>query len=159
MSWWLEAVVAVLAVYGVLSLLQSLWRWAGERRAFGRPALSVIVVVRELERAVEGLIGELLGAPDGAPLVSDIVVVDLGSHDNTPAIVQRMARQYPQVRSLLLPPGMGVDEALAAAVRQCPSPLVLCLDASQGADLTLLRQTLAALGVEQALAVPRSDPA
>lgn len=159
MSWWLEAVVTVLAVYGMLTLLQAFWRWAGERRASGRPALSVIVVVRELERTIEGLIGELLAGPDGVRLVHDIVVVDLGSRDNTPLIVQRLARQYAQVHSLLLPSGLGVDEAFAAAVRHCSSPLVLCLDASEGTDLRLLRQTLAALGVDQALGAVRSDPA
>lgn len=160
MSWWLEATFTVLAAYGVFTLLQALWRWLAERRALGRPALSVVVVVRDQERAVEGLLGELLAAPDGARLVSDIVVVDLGSRDNTPAILQRLARQHPQLRSLLLPPGATADEAVAAAARQCPSPLLLCLDASRSTDLSLLRQTLAALGTEQALtATARSHPA
>lgn len=159
MSWWLGAIVAALAVYGVFTLLQAAWRWAGERRALGRPALSVIVVMRDLERSAEGLVGGLLAVPDGARLISDIVVVDVGSRDNTPAILQRMARQHPQVRSLLLPPGTGAADAFAAAMRQCPSPLLLCLDASRSTDLAVLRRTLAALGVEQTLAVARSDPA
>src|SRR5690606_4853801 len=116
--------------------------------------LSVVVIMQDQERTAEGLIGELLAGQATAGLVTDIVAVDLGSRDNTPAILQRIARQHGHVRSVLMPPGTSSEEAVAAAVKQCRSPLPLCLDASRTRDLGLVRQTLPARGLDPAAAPP-----
>lgn len=154
MDWWLQAAITLLAAYGAIAVIQGLWRLAAPRRARGRPQLSVVVIMQDQERTAEGLIGELLAGQATAGLVTDIVAVDLGSRDNTPAILQRIARQHGHVRSVLMPPGTSSEEAVAAAVKQCRSPLQLCLDASRTRDLGLVRQTLAALGLDPAAASP-----
>lgn len=146
MGWWLQAVIAALAAYGVLTLLHGLWRWVSGKRTAGRAALSVILIMRNEERTVEGLMAELLAGQSTMPVVTDIIAVDLGSSDNTPAILRRLARQHVQVRCILLAPGATSDEAVAVAVRQCRNALQLCLDTTRSPDLRIVRQTLAALG-------------
>jgi cellulose synthase/poly-beta-1,6-N-acetylglucosamine synthase-like glycosyltransferase len=99
----------LLAIYGFALFFYGLWEHAREfftaRR--GATMVSVLVVTRDHESVVEGVLRDLVarygspprrrgqapGDPEGGSY--EIVVADDLSSDDTPLILERLARQYP----------------------------------------------------------------
>ncbi|MCG0239911.1 MAG: hypothetical protein L6E13_12195 [Firmicutes bacterium] len=105
--------VALALVAGALLLAG--WWVAGKRRGAGRrrkvPILSLVLLVRNQAPQVEGvvrLLGHYLQGQQVAEQV-DLLVVDCGSADDTPAILERLGQQCPGLRVVAGPadPGWG----------------------------------------------------
>jgi glycosyltransferase involved in cell wall biosynthesis len=112
------------------------------------PSLSVVLPAFNEEEALPGTVA---GFAQALPsLVSDweIVVVDDGSVDGTPAVCEALARRHPgRFRSVRLTPNQGYGAALAAGIAAARNELVLLSDADgqfDPRDLALLLPHLAA---------------
>lgn len=102
-----------------------------------RPFLSLMVLVKDADAIVEGLVRNLAGLPyfnqDG--LVNyDVVVVDEHSTDQTQLIMERLARRYGNVRFTSVPRGAGRAAAIEAGLRLCRGRTAILLDATGQAD-------------------------
>lgn len=75
------------------------------------PDLSVVVIAFDEEDCIEPVIDELRAALDGAELTWELVCVDDGSADATPAIIDRLAALDPRVRAVHQP-NKGIGGAL-----------------------------------------------
>ncbi|MFO7173246.1 MAG: hypothetical protein DIU70_009825, partial [Bacillota bacterium] len=103
--------VAMALVAGALLLAG--WWGAGRHRTPGRrrkvPILSLVLLVRNQAPQVEGvvrLLGYCLRGQQVAEQV-DLLVVDCGSADETPAILGRLGRQCPGLRVVAGPADPG----------------------------------------------------
>ena len=93
----------------------------------------VICSYNEAER-----IGDVLKIVDGHPLVSEVVVVDDGSHDSTANVV----RSFPSVKLVVNEKNIGKSASLARGITSASGELILMLDA----DLkNLTRENVTAL--------------
>jgi dolichyl-phosphate beta-glucosyltransferase len=75
----------------------------------------------------------------------EIVLVDDGSTDRTPALIERAAREHPQVRAVKLAGNRGKGRALAEGVRRTAGNLVLTSDADFSAPIDELPKLEAAI--------------
>jgi glycosyltransferase involved in cell wall biosynthesis len=84
------------------------------------PRVSVLLASRDGERFIEAALASL-----AAQTLRDveIIAVDDGSRDRTPAILERFVRQLPCAR-VLRTPGVGLAGALAVGAREARAPLL-----------------------------------
>jgi cellulose synthase/poly-beta-1,6-N-acetylglucosamine synthase-like glycosyltransferase len=130
LSWLLLA----LAGFGLLVLIARVgrWLWSPRHRAVRAPALSLLVVVRNKESLIEGLVRGLLACcqRNAGTATSEVVVVDNRSTDETPAILERLTRSYPNLRAVRMADlRSGVDSAVEVGMFMCSGPVVLLLNA------------------------------
>lgn len=120
-----------LALYGLIALLldtASVLRRAGRDQGHG--SMSILVLIHNQEHQVEGVVNYLAsriwrGAPEAGRL--ELLLVDLESTDDTPLILQRLARRYEHVRLVTLP-RYQIQNACEAALFLCRSPVTLLVD-------------------------------
>lgn len=109
-----RAVVGLLAAYGALVVLWQAVVWTRRLLAPTRSAMSVslLIYVRDQEHLIEGFLRTAIGSARAGH--GEVIVVDTGSSDDTPAIVERLARRLSSLRLVrstaglpvpLLPPG------------------------------------------------------
>lgn len=142
--------VYALAVHGALVICLRLWRLARilwERRG-PPPMISFLVMVRNQAHQIEGALRSLaaLIRSHRADCRCELVVVDSGSQDETPRIIERLARELPGVRLLRLGEHLGHGaSAWTVGMFACQSRVVVCLDLVGAAPARTLLRTLAAL--------------
>lgn len=89
----MEALVWVFAFIGLWLSVTALCNWLFSAR-FSPPALSVIFLVKDNQEIVEGLFRQLAIACQFGDLnPTQVTVFDLGSRDQTPAILRLLARE------------------------------------------------------------------
>lgn len=102
--YWLTVIIVSLALYGLWHFgrdLCALWTGSGP----GRPlSASLLVIVRNAEDTVECHLRRLLGETLLDSPWREIVVVDHGSDDLTPAILDRLAAVSAVLKIVHLPP-------------------------------------------------------
>jgi glycosyltransferase involved in cell wall biosynthesis len=106
-----------------------------------RPRVSVVMPVRDGERflveAVESVLSQTLSD-------LELIVVDDGSADGTPALLDELARRYARLRVVTQPPG-GLAAALNAGCALAAAPAIARLDADDVALPDRLERQLAYL--------------
>lgn len=121
-------ILLALALYG-LSLM--LWEGAHLLMAYLRPrsrvTVSVLVLVLNQAEEIEDLIRTLVAGDWGRGVGWELVVVDLGSQDDTALIVSRLSTQFPQLRFVQFPRAQALT-ACDNAIFLCKSHVVLLLD-------------------------------
>jgi hypothetical protein len=142
MPWWPEVLFTLLACYGA-------WVGAGRllrriARTFGvraRPSfISVALLVRDQAPVIEDLVASLLRVQESLPADGpqyEVVVVDDGSADETPRILERLALRHPHLRTGRVDGhGRGADSAFAAAAELCRFRGILLFQVTAAAGAT-----------------------
>jgi glycosyltransferase involved in cell wall biosynthesis len=75
----------------------------------------------------------------------EVIVIDDGSTDNTPDVVQRMQREFPALRVIRHPQNRGYGGALRSGFQAASKPLVFYTDGDGQYDVGELRDLLARL--------------
>ncbi len=115
-SWLLVALLGLAAAGCLLARVVN--RQGDGRRA---SSVSLLIVLRDAAPWVEGLVRELVRLH--SPWVRELVVVDDGSGDDTPLILERLRPYAPWLKVVLRRPGQASATELGLA--SCSSPLVL----------------------------------
>ncbi len=91
-----DALFWFFVIVGILSLIQNVWGWVcgiGKKN----DDMYVVLTVKNQQDSVESMIRSIvwqnLHAQNGG-VIPQIVVVDLGSEDETPNILKRLANDY-----------------------------------------------------------------
>jgi len=125
------------------------------------PQLSLVFPAFEEENNLDELVQHALAT--GARLANDfeVIVVDDGSSDRTPEILQRWCRSDPRVHTIRHPRNFGYGAALRAGLRHARGELVFFSDADLQFDLTQLETLLGHIPAYDIVAgyrSPRKDP-
>ncbi len=108
------------------------------------PAVSVVVPVRNEVDNIAPLLGEIVAALDGRwPF--EVVYVDDGSNDRTPAELTRLKAQYPVLRQLRHAESCGQSAAVRSGVAAARAPMVVTLDGDGQNDPAFLPALVGAL--------------
>ena len=83
----------------------------------------------------------------------ELLIVDDGSTDATPAVASRLAAADQRVRVLTMPGNIGIARSLNAAIAQARAPAVAILDADDWSEPQRLERQLEALEGAPAVAV------
>jgi len=148
----------LLALYGLLALGAMIYGaiWRARQRPAGPPHVSILLVAKNKERNIEGLVRSLaaLNYADLQGTSHELVVVDDMSTDQTGAILDRLARYVPLMRTVHMADlrNNGAT-AVEVGVFMCRSPIVLLLNLEVHTHPRLLVQAVARL-----LAAGQSDP-
>ena len=93
------------------------------------PQLSVLLPAYNEEACIETVVREAAGVLRGMNRPFEIVVVDDGSTDSTPARLKVMQVELPELRLLRLVKNSGQSAALGAAFREARGDIFITLDA------------------------------
>lgn len=127
------------------------------------PILSVVVPVRNEEGNVAPLVAEIEAAVEDLGDF-EIIYVDDGSTDGTPAVIDALRRDRPHLRRIRHEQSCGQSAAVRSGVRHARAPYVATLDGDGQNDpayipalLKVLRDAGAQAGLAQGQRVGRKD--
>ncbi|HLK10678.1 MAG TPA: glycosyltransferase [Candidatus Binatia bacterium] len=126
------------------------------------PMLSVVVPAYDEAPNLERLLSEVRAALDPTGLAWELIVVDDGSGDETPAILARLAAAEPRLRPLRQPTRSGQTAALVTGFHAARGALIATLDADLQCPPGELPALLADLGdadLACGIRAHRHDPA
>lgn len=140
-------VVLILALYGLSVLAATALRTMFPRRRQNgfRPFLSLLVLVKNGEATIEGVVRNLVGLPyvNHWGLANyDVVVIDEHSGDQTPQIIERLARRYGHVKLVRAAPGAGRAAAIETGLSLCRGHAAIVLDTTGDFDHRELLRTV-----------------
>ncbi|MDA8193211.1 MAG: hypothetical protein M0Z53_04330 [Thermaerobacter sp.] len=127
MTWW-GALGLALSLYGVVVFLEWTYGQLARSPRIAIPTVSVVVRVTDQETHVEQAVRDLISLwNDGEWQHSaiELVIADGGSSDQTPAILERLSRDYPFLVVLDAP--LTGDQVLA----KCRHPVVVWVELSK----------------------------
>jgi dolichol-phosphate mannosyltransferase len=124
--------------------------------------LSIVVPARDEAGSLASLVAEVEADVLGAGVDAELIVVDDGSVDGTPALLARLAASRPYVRAFRLASSHGQSTALAVGIRVSRGRLVGMLDGdgqNVPGDLVLLLAIVrsAEADLAQGIRVERKD--
>ncbi len=126
--------------------------------ALGRPELSIVIPVFNEEDVLPLLAQRLRPVADGLGRSYEVITVDDGSSDQSPVVLQRLRREWPQLRVVRLRANAGHQAAISAGLACARGDYVVTLDADLQDPPEVLPEMLAATrgGVDVVYGV-RSD--
>jgi dolichol-phosphate mannosyltransferase len=132
-----------------------------------RSLLSVVVPAKNEAAGLPQLVDEVARAlrplRDGDPrrlAGFEIIIVDDGSTDRTPEVLRGLAADYPELKGMMLRPGVGQSSATVAGIRAARGDWIATLDAdlqNDPADLVRLWEALPGHDVALGWRVERRD--
>lgn len=93
------------------------------------PQLSVVIPMYDEEQVLPLLVDRLRPVLDSLGETYEVVAVDDGSRDQTPVLLQRYRREWPQLRVLRLRANAGHQAAISAGLSAARGDWVVTLDA------------------------------
>lgn len=93
------------------------------------PELSVVIPIYDEEQVLPLLAERLRPVLDGLDATYEVVAVDDGSRDQTPVLLQRFRREWPELRVLRLRANAGHQAAISAGLSAARGDWVVTLDA------------------------------
>jgi glycosyltransferase involved in cell wall biosynthesis len=109
------------------------------------PELSVVVPLYNEEGSLPHLVDQLLSALRPLPQSFELVLVDDGSRDGTPALLRDLAERVPELVAVLLRRNYGQTAAMAAGFDNSHGSVIVTLDGdlqNDPADIPLLLRHL-----------------
>lgn len=131
------------ALYGAVALIQLVVRLFVGRRRAEAPPVSLLLLVKNQEAQIEGLIRGLYGVAAARGKV-DLVAVDFGSVDETGAVLEKMSRSLEGMRLVRLAGETG-QTPHDLGLFLCESPIILLLDLRSRVESRRLLQGVGAL--------------
>jgi len=122
-----------------------------------RPELSVIVPSYNEEGRLGPTVGALRAWLDAAAYAAELVLVDDGSTDRTPALILAAADSEPRIQPVILPDNRGKGAAVRAGVRAARGEWMVFLDADLSYDLAAIDEARALIQAGADLAVGARD--
>jgi glycosyltransferase involved in cell wall biosynthesis len=107
--------------------------------------ISVVVPAYNEEESLPEFLAELRAALDATGKRAEILLVDDGSSDGTPALLARERARDPRLRPLRLDPRSGQSAAIAAGLSRARGAVIVTLDADLQNDPAELPRVLEAL--------------
>src|SRR5437899_1151920 len=129
--------------------------------AHGPVALSVVVPAHDEAPNLVRLVAEVRAALDSLGIAWELIVVDDGSDDDTPALLARLAGADHRLRPLRLARRSGQTAALVAGFRAARGRLIATLDADlqcAPAELPALLAALERADLASGVRTHRNDP-
>jgi dolichol-phosphate mannosyltransferase len=93
------------------------------------PELSVVIPMYDEQDVLPLLVARLRPLLDGLDTAYEVVAVDDGSQDDTPVLLQRFRREWPQLRVLRLRANAGHQSAISAGLARATGTYVATIDA------------------------------
>jgi dolichol-phosphate mannosyltransferase len=93
------------------------------------PTLSIVIPMFNEEAVLPLLVERLRPIADGLDTAYEVVAVDDGSGDATPVILERLRREWPQLRIVRLRANAGHQAAISAGLARARGRYVVTLDA------------------------------
>ena len=93
------------------------------------PTVSIVIPMFNEEAVLPLLVGRLRPLADGMDTAYEIVAVDDGSSDATPVLLERLRRDWPQLRIVRLRANAGHQAAISAGLQRARGNYVVTLDA------------------------------
>ena len=109
------------------------------------PRLSIVIPLFNEAENLQPLAAELTAALDGLAYGYEVLFVDDGSTDDSPAVLARLAAADPRLRILRQPTNQGQSAAFAAGFQHARGELIATLDADLQNDPADLPRMLAEL--------------
>jgi dolichol-phosphate mannosyltransferase len=110
----------------------------------GRPAVSIVVPVKNEAGNIEPLVAEIAAAL-GAESSFEILYVDDGSSDATPDQLRALMASRPWLRAIRHTVSCGQSAAVRTGVRQARAPIVVTLDGDGQSDPAFIPALIGAL--------------
>jgi cellulose synthase/poly-beta-1,6-N-acetylglucosamine synthase-like glycosyltransferase len=124
----LQTLVIILACYGFIVALGGLWHRLQDGGRGYKPFVSILLITNNDEGSIEGIVRWLLQLNyhdrAGAPRY-EVLVVDDGSRDQTFAILERLAREYPSLQVRQAQEG---ESAYERGLALCNGDVICLLD-------------------------------
>ncbi len=94
-----EILLYLFAVYGMLSLIISAIESITKRKNIKNPGVKLVILLKNQQDTVEGVIRTILAAETSRDIVSDgkLYIVDMGSQDETLKILKKLKRNYDMI--------------------------------------------------------------
>ena len=108
-------------------------------------SISVVIPAYNEEKRLASTLSSVFQYLDARSDNFEIVVVDDGSHDSTPDLVETFAKQYPQVRLISYAPNKGKGFAVRTGMLSATKDLVLMNDADGATNIAEIERLLNAL--------------
>lgn len=125
MSYSVSVILVSLALYGLWYVSKDVWNWFTTLKFMRLPAASFVILVHNMEYEVEDLLRYLVNEITDGSHEYDVVVVDCGSDDLTPAILRRLAAEMPVLTVVNAPQA---TRPLAEVLPLCRGAVVHVLD-------------------------------
>lgn len=111
---------------------------------FMHPQLSVVIPMYDEEQVLPLLVDRLRPVLDDLGTPYEVVAVDDGSRDQTPVLLQRYRREWPQLRVLRLRANAGHQAAISAGLAAARGDWLITLDADLQDPPEVIPQMMAA---------------
>ncbi len=126
-------------------------------------SISVILPVYNEGENIADTVAQAASFLDGQPVINthEIIVVDDGSTDETPGLLNSLCRRYPNLKTLRHDKNLGYGAALVSGIKQAVSDWVLLMDADGQFKIDALLSMIPYLGQYDILAgfrARRIDP-
>jgi len=108
-------------------------------------SISVILPIYNEEDCIQVVVEELAGVLEKLPYPTEILMVDDGSADSTPEILQKLESDLADARYVPLPRNMGQSAAMLVGFRAATNDVVVTMDAdgqNDPADIAALVEAL-----------------
>ena len=109
------------------------------------PRLSIVIPAYNESARIEAALSSVLGCVEARSWDADILVVDDGSTDNTPAIVQHWMASHPRLHLIQNPGNRGKGYSVRNGLLQASGEIVMFTDADLSAPIEEAERLIAAI--------------